>query len=88
MGRGLSSAQTGEEICGPGSALNQLEFLFDVRHMATCKVVGADDVRVFRLAKEDFQRVIKLYPMDEDILFENLSRLSSDNKVGEGGRLS
>jgi hypothetical protein len=48
--------------------------------MSTARVVGSDDLRVFRLSKEDFQRVIKLYPMDEDVLYENLSRLASEHK--------
>ncbi|TFJ86293.1 hypothetical protein NSK_002501 [Nannochloropsis salina CCMP1776] len=67
-----------DEIAGVGYALGQLEFLFDVRYMTSARVSGADDVRVFRLGKEDFTRVIKLYPMDEDILYENLSRLADD----------
>jgi CRP-like cAMP-binding protein len=53
-----------------GSALGQLEFLFGIRYITSCHVVGTDDVRVFRLNKEDFQRIIKLYPYDEDTLFQ------------------
>ncbi|GAB5032884.1 potassium channel skor-like [Nannochloropsis oceanica] len=74
-----------DEMAGPGSALGQLEFLFDVRYMNSARVSGADGVRVFRLGKEDFTRVIKLYPMDEDILYENLSRLA-DDKMETGSR--
>jgi hypothetical protein len=43
--------------------------------MSSARVVGSDDVRVFRLTKDDFARVVKLYPMDEDILYENLVSL-------------
>lgn len=74
-----------EDMAGPGCALGQLEFLFDVRYMCTARVAGTDDVRVFRLGKEDFTRVIKLYPMDEDILYENLSRLA-DDQIETGSR--
>jgi len=74
-----------EDVAGPGCALGQLEFLFDVRYMSTARVAGTDDVRVFRLGKEDFTRVIKLYPMDEDILYENLSRLA-DDQIETGSR--
>lgn len=38
-------------------------------------------VRLFRLPREEYNRLIKLYPSDEDIIYQNLSLLSDDDKV-------
>lgn len=67
-----------------GSALGQLEFCFDIRYMNAARVVGQDSVRVFRLAKEDYQRIVKLYPMDEDIIHQNTAELSEEEKYETG----
>jgi DNA invertase Pin-like site-specific DNA recombinase len=51
--------------------------------------VGKEDLKVFRLSRDDFIRVIKLYPMDEDILFENIAHFSlEDDKKETASRMS
>jgi len=36
--------------------------------MSSARVpTGGDILRVFRLQKEDYARIVKLYPMDEDV---------------------
>lgn len=43
-------------------------------------------VRLFRLPREEYNRMIKLYPSDEDIIFQNLALLSEDDKVKSSRR--
>jgi len=48
-----------------GSALGQIEFCLDTRYVNSARVpTGGDMLRVFRLQKEDYARIVKLYPMD------------------------
>lgn len=48
-----------------GEALGQLEFCLDTRYMTAARVrSGGDVLRVFRLHREDYIRVLKLYPRD------------------------
>lgn len=47
--------------------------------MTSAHVYGSDDVHVFRLGKDEFERIVKLYPADEDILYQNLSKLASEH---------
>jgi hypothetical protein len=39
-------------------------------------------VRLFRLPREEYNHMIRLFPGDEDMIFQNLSTLSEDDKVG------
>ena len=50
-----------------GEALGQIEFCLDLRYMTSARVTSGEVLRVFRLQKEDYARVVKLYPMDEDV---------------------
>lgn len=76
---GVEPTKTSVELCGVGHALGQLEFLFGIRYMTSAHVAGSDDVTVFRLGKDEFERIVKLYPADEDVLYQNLSKLASEH---------
>ena len=38
-----------------------------VSHVTARVAPGSDALRVFRLPREDYLRIVKLYPMDEDV---------------------
>jgi len=50
-----------------GEALGQVEFHLDTRYMTSARVASGDSLRIFRLQKEDYSRILKLYPLDEDV---------------------
>ena len=63
-----------KEVAHAGTALGQLEFCFDIRYMTSARATSSD-TRLFRLPREDYKRLVKLYPMDEDIIYQNLTQV-------------
>jgi len=73
----------------PGNALGQVEFCLDTRYMTSARVAsGGESLRVFRLAKEDYVRIVKLYPLDEDIIHQNVAEKSEDEKIETSSTVS
>eukprot|EP00952_Eustigmatos_sp_NYUAD-ZCMA_P005249 22973-Eustigmatos_ZCMA.PRE.1 len=53
--------------------------------MHACRVAGPDSARVVKLGKDDFRRLAKLHPIDEDVIFNNLG-VTDDGKVETASR--
>ena len=87
-------SDTGEEIVdarqSDGDVLAPLPFFFNVRHTHTARTALNNSVRLFVLERDNYKRLIKLYPDEEEIVSQNVldEDTGGDNKSVRSGTSS
>jgi len=67
-----------------GACIGEMSFFFNMRHSESARASVTSFVRVFALEKNDYNRLIKLYPHEEERITQNV--LST--RIGGGGKKS
>jgi ankyrin repeat protein/Ca2+-binding EF-hand superfamily protein len=69
-----------------GDVIAPIPFFFNVRHTCTGRTAVSQFVRMFVLEREDYKRLIKLYPSEEEVISRNVLDGESDDKKSSSGK--
>ena len=88
----VRDSDTGEEVVDgrhtDGDVLAPLPFFFNVRHTHSARTALNNSVRLFVLERDNYRRLIKLYPDEEEVVSHNVlleEKPVSDNKSARSG---
>jgi hypothetical protein len=58
-------------LCEPGDSIGNLSFVFRMRHFNNARSTGKMDTSVFVLTLERYNALVKMFPVQEDIIMDN-----------------
>ena len=71
---------------GIGAVIGEIPFFFNMRHSDTYRTSMGSHVRVFVMSKDKYDRLIKLYPDEEEKITQNVLSQIDLNRSGNGKR--
>ena len=86
----VESAQslTGEKVVsvvGVGIAVEQVAFFFQLRFIVSARAAREGGAVCLRVGRESFLQILKCFPIDEELVSQNVLRIVSSTRVARSG---